>query len=96
MYMNKTEELLENLTVVKRDGKKVSFNGTKIAVAIKKGFDIIPKVYDDDEEEKSVYTEKDIQKVYQSVINRIEKDYKDSEKIKIEEIQDIIEEQLKN
>ena len=94
--MNKTEELLENLTVVKRDGKKVSFNGTKIAVAIKKGFDSIPKVYDDDEEEKSVYTEKDIQKVYQSVINRIEKDYKDSEKIKIEEIQDIIEEQLKN
>lgn len=93
--MNKTEELLENLTVVKRDGKKVSFNGTKIAVAIKKGFDSIPKVYDDDEEEKSVYTEKDIQKVYQSVINRIEKDYKDSEKIKIEEIQDIIEEQLK-
>ena len=93
--MNKTEELLENLTVVKRDGKKVSFNGTKIAVAIKKGFDSIPKVYDDDEEEKSVYTEKDIQKVYQSVINHIEKDYKDSEKIKIEEIQDIIEEQLK-
>ena len=93
--MNKTEELLENLTVVKRDGKKVSFNGTKIAVAIKKGFDSIPKVYEDDEEEKSVYTEKDIQKVYQSVINRIEKDYKDSEKIKIEEIQDIIEEQLK-
>ena len=93
--MNKTEELLENLTVVKRDGKKVSFNGTKIAVAIKKGFDSIPKVYEDDEEETSVYTEKDIQKVYQSVINRIEKDYKDSEKIKIEEIQDIIEEQLK-
>ena len=53
MYMNKTEELLENLTVVKRDGKKVSFNGTKIAVAIKKGFDSIPKVYDDDEEENS-------------------------------------------
>ena len=93
--MNKTEELLENLTVVKRDGKKVSFNGTKIAVAIKKGFDSIPKIYTDEDEETSVYTEKDIQKVYQSVINRIEKDYKDSEKIKIEEIQDIIEEQLK-
>ena len=93
--MNKTEEMLENLTVVKRDGKKVAFNGTKIAVAIKKGFDSIPKIYDEEEEEHAVYTEKDIQKVYQSVINRIEKDYKDSEKIKIEEIQDIIEEQLK-
>lgn len=90
-----TEELLENLIVVKRDGKKVAFNGTKIAVAIKKGFDSVTKPDDDDEDGHTLYTEKDIQKVYQSVINRIEKEYKEQEKIKIEQIQDIIEEQLK-
>ena len=90
-----TEELLENLIVVKRDGKKVAFNGTKIAVAIKKGFDSVPKPDEDDEDGRTIYTEKDIQKVYQSVVNRIEKEYKEQEKIKIEQIQDIIEEQLK-
>lgn len=30
------EEKLSNVIVVKRDGKKVSFDGTKIAIAIKK------------------------------------------------------------
>ena len=83
------EELLSNLKVVKRDGKKVDFDGSKIAIAIKKGFDSISK---DLEEPK--YTEKDIQNVYQSVLKKIEKDYKDAEKIKIESIQDMIEEQL--
>ena len=79
----------EVLTVIKRNGKKVDFDGSKIALAIKKGFDSIKK-----EDEESNYTEKDINKVYQSVINKIEKNY--SEKIKIEEIQDLIEEELKN
>ena len=37
--MTSMEEKLSKLTVIKRDGKKVEFNGTKIAVAIKKGFD---------------------------------------------------------
>ena len=83
------EELLSNLKVVKRDSKKVDFDGSKIALAIKKGFDSISK---DLEEPK--YTEKDIQNVYQSVLKKIEKDYKDAEKIKIEAIQDMIEEQL--
>ena len=38
--MTNTEELLENLKVLKRNGRKlVDFDGTKIAIAIKKGFD---------------------------------------------------------
>ena len=85
------EEVLENLKVVKRNGKKVNFDTTKVAIAIKKGFDGIGKT--EDEEEK--YTTKDVQKVYQSVIKKIVKDYKNEEKIKIEEIQDLIEEMLK-
>ena len=48
--MNKTEELLENLIVVKRDGKKVDFDCTKIALAIKKGFDSIISNSSSDEE----------------------------------------------
>ena len=85
-----TEEILDNLKVVKRNGRKlVDFDGTKIAIAIKKGFDSI--VNDED----SKYTEKDIQKVYRSVIKRIEKFAKENNKIKIEEIQDFIEDEMK-
>ena len=88
--MTAVEDKKITLKVVKRDGKKVDFNGTKIAMAIKKGFDsVIPK---DEDDEK--YTTKDVQKVYLEVIKRIEKDYKDEEKIKIEQIQDLIEESL--
>ena len=85
------EKVLENLKVVKRNGKKVSFDTAKVALAIKKGFDGIQRT--DDEEVK--YTTKDVQKIYQSVIKKIVKDYKNEEKIKIEEIQDLIEEMLK-
>lgn len=81
------EELVETKTVIKRNGKKVEFDGSKIALAIKKGFDSIKK---DDEENK--YTERDIQKIYQSVISRIQK--LEDNKIKIEDIQDMIEEEL--
>lgn len=83
-----------SIMVVKRNGKKVEFDGSKIAIAIKKGFDNVV-VYSDVDEERRIYTEKDINKVYNSVIKRIENDYKDSDKIKIEEIQDLIEEELK-
>ena len=89
-----TDELLENLKVVKRNGKKVEFNGAKIAIAIKKGFDNLERAEYAELNEGNNYTEKDIQKVYQAVIKRIEKDYKDEEKIKIEDIQDIIEDEL--
>ena len=87
--MINVEEKISTLKVVKRNGKKVDFNGTKIALAIKKGFD---SIVNDDEQ---VYTSKDVTKVYQTVIKRIEKEYKDEEKIKIEDIQDMIEDALK-
>ena len=82
---------VSNLTVVKRNGKKVDFDGSKIALAIKKGFDNVT-ITNGDELEK-VYTEKDIQTVYKEVIKEIESNYKD--KVKIEQIQDLIEEALK-
>jgi ribonucleoside-triphosphate reductase len=85
-----TAEELTTLKVVKRNGKKVDFDGTKIAMAIKKGFDSV----ENPENEINKYSEKDIQKVYQTVLKRIEKEYKDAEKIKIEEIQDMIEDAL--
>ena len=83
------EEKLE-LFVIKRNGKKVDFDGTKIRLAIKKGFDSVNE--QDDETGKYTYDEKDIKKVYNSVLKTIEKEY--TEKIKIEEIQDIIEQSL--
>ncbi|MGN1351589.1 MAG: anaerobic ribonucleoside triphosphate reductase [Clostridia bacterium] len=86
--MQENVEKILDIIVVKRDGKKVNFNGAKIALAIKKGFDSIPS----EDEETKKYTEKDVYKVYNAVIDQIEKEGKD--KIKIEEIQDMIEEQL--
>ena len=83
------EITLNDLKVVKRNGKKVDFDGTKIAMAIKKGFDSITI----DDEKK--YTEKDINKVFMCVLKNIEKEYKNEEKIKIETIQDMIEDELK-
>ena len=95
---NKDENIFTNLQVVKRNGKKVEFNQTKIAMAIKKGFDeIIEKQLEEQREEEKtlVYSEKDMQKVLMDVISRIEKEYAGKDKIKIEEIQDLIETSLK-
>ena len=91
--MKNAEEKLQTLLVVKRNGKKVEWNGTKIAVAIKKGFDSISN-----QEDEVKYNEKDINKVYNAVEKRIVKEYvnKNIDKIKIEQIQDLIEEELKN
>ena len=94
--MKKLEEQIdkiEDLKVVKRDGKKVEFNSSKIAVAIKKGFDSIIS-YDEDGVEEYKYNAKDIQKVYSGVINEIVKNYSDKKSIEIETIQDLIEAQL--
>ncbi len=85
-----TEDMLATLKVVKRNGRKVDWNGTKVAVAIKKGFDSIKN-----EEDEYKYSEKDINRVFNAVVKRIEKDYASAEKIKIEQIQDLIEEELK-
>lgn len=79
------DEKLDELVVIKRDGKKKSFEEGKIAIAIKKGFDSV---------ENSPYTSKDIDKVYEAVLKEIAKRYKDSKSIKIEDIQDLIEEKL--
>lgn len=79
--------MVENIKVIKRDGKKVDFDGTKIALAIKKGFDSI------NEESNKKYTENDVNKVYNLVINQIMA--LELDKIKIEEIQDMIEEKLR-
>ena len=86
-------EVFENLKVVKRSGKKVDFDSAKIALAIKKGFDNIV-VSDEEVETGKDYNEKDMQRVFQAVINRIAKEYKDEDKIKIEDIQDMIEDEL--
>ncbi|MDD4036341.1 MAG: anaerobic ribonucleoside triphosphate reductase [Bacilli bacterium] len=79
--------LIEGLKVVKRDNKKVDFNGEKIAVAIKKAFD-------SKEEFVEHYNETDINKVYISVLKEIETEYKEKPYINVEEIQDIVEKQL--
>lgn len=76
------------IIVVKRDGKKVDFNKAKIAVAIKKGFDSIKL-----ENGENKYTEKDVNIVLNKVLTKIENE--NPEKIKIEEIQDMIELALK-
>ena len=87
-------EVPENVakkTVVKRDGKKVEFDGAKIALAIRKGFgDIIAN----ENPATAKYNETDVNLVYSKVLSRIKKI--ENERIKIEEIQDLIEEELKN
>ena len=94
--MVEVNDLLEEITVVKRNGKKVPFDGAKIALAIKKGFDSV-EVDDDESEKERKYTSKDIQKVYQAVLKKIEKDADAKNKrFKIEEIQDYIEGELSN
>ena len=87
--MGEGQEKAIEIEVVKRNGKKVEFNGAKIALAIKKGFDSVKG----EDEETSKYTENDAHKVYNKVIAHIEK--MNVEKIKIEEVQDIIEEELR-
>ena len=85
----------EKLAVIKRNGKKVDFDGSKIALAIKKGFDNAIIVDDEHEDGTSKYSTKDVQIVYKEVIERIEKEFKNADKIKIEQIQDMIEDALK-
>lgn len=83
--MNNIDKNL-NIAVIKRDGKKVPFNGSKIAIAIKQGFD------NADINDENKYSEKDVNKIYQLVLKEIET--KGLDRIKIEQIQDIIEEKL--
>ncbi len=79
------KEELKDLVVVKRTGQRVAFNGTKIAIAIGKGFD---SVYENADV-------KDVNKVYEQVLKTIAEDYKTRKTINVEDIQNIIEESLK-
>ena len=45
--VNMEKDLLEELVVVKRSGQRVNFNDTKIALAVKKGFDSVYEEYDE-------------------------------------------------
>lgn len=79
------KNILSGLTVVKRSGQRVDFNSTKIVVAIKKAFDqVIP-----------LNSEKEINKIYEDVLNYINANYVDRKTINVEDIQDIIETRLK-
>lgn len=78
-------EVFDELVVVKRSGQRVNFNGTKIAVAIKSAFD---DVYDYLDENK-------VNKVYENVLINIYDNYQDRKTINVEDIQDIIEYELK-
>lgn len=91
--MEEVSDKLDQLMVIKRNGKKVPFDETKIALAIKKGFDSVE--LDNGEDEKlRKYDSKDIQKVYQAVLKKIEKAAKETDKFQIEQIQDFIEDEL--
>ena len=79
-------DALKDLVVVKRSGQRVSFNDSKIAVVIKKAFDA---VYENANEEN-------INKVFEKVLNFINKNYKDRKTINVEDIQDIIEKILQS
>ena len=69
------EDVFANLQVVKRNGKKVDFNKTKIAIAIKKGFDDVIESTMDEDTGVAKYSEKDMQKIFQDVLSRIEKEW---------------------
>lgn len=77
--------VFDEIVVVKRSGQRVEFNGTKIAIAIKKAFD---SVYEDGDEDS-------INKIYSIVLKYIEDNYSDRKTISVETIQDIIEYILK-
>ena len=82
----KEKEILENLVVVKRSGQRVSFNSVKIAIAIKQAFDSF---------EEDTNNEKKVNKVYNQVLNYITTVYENRKTINVEDIQDIIEDNLK-
>ena len=81
--MNK--DFFSDIVVVKRSGQRVSFNPTKVAIAVKKGFDSVYEEYD----------EKIVNNIKEKVLNEIEKKFKDRKTIGVEDVQDVIEDVLK-
>src|SRR5690554_568189 len=76
---------MEKLIILKRNNQKADFNGEKIAVAIKKGFDSL---------ENPKYNGEDANKVYMAVLDTIRASTKGETYISIEHIQDLIEREL--
>ncbi len=76
--------LFDTLVVVKRSGQRTTFQGEKIAIAIKKAFDSV----------EYPYQEEDVNKVYESVLKTILQEYMTRKTIQIEDIQDLIEQTL--
>ncbi|MDD4187573.1 MAG: anaerobic ribonucleoside-triphosphate reductase [Bacilli bacterium] len=79
------KDVFEDLVVVKRSGQRVSFNSYKIAVAIKQAFDNVYGLYD----------EANVNEVFAEVLLYIKKNYIDRKTINVEDIQDIIENTLR-
>ena len=79
------DHVIDELIVVKRSGQRVNFNGLKIALAIKNAFDSVDDSYDENE----------VNKVYEDTLKYIVDNYKDRKTINVEDIQDIIENILK-
>ena len=52
MVIESSKNILNDLTVVKRSGQRVEFNGTKIVVAIKKAFDQVRPINSEKESVK--------------------------------------------
>ena len=77
-------DIINDIVVVKRSGQRVAFNPTKVAIAVKKGFDSVYEEYD----------EKNVNKVKEKVLDYIEKEYKDRKTIGVEDVQDVIEKVL--
>jgi len=77
--------VFDELIVVKRSGQRVNFNSNKIAIAIKKAFD---SVFEGD-------SIKQINKIYEDVLMHIEKNYVGRKTINVEDVQDIIENKIK-
>ncbi len=76
---------LDHLIILKRDNQKSKFNGEKIAVAIKKGFDSL---------ELKKYDGTDVNNVYNAVLATLEESAKLDQFVSIEHIQDLIEREL--
>lgn len=74
-----------DIIILKRDNQKDTFNGAKIAIAIKKGFDSV---------ENDKYNEDDVNGVYTKVLEQIEEIAETEKFISIEFIQDLIEKEL--
>ncbi len=79
------KDVFDELIVVKRSGQRVNFNSYKIAIVIKKAYD---NVFED-------YNETEVNKIYENVLSHIEKNYSDRKTINVEDIQDIIEDEMR-